>query len=295
MQGEPVVTARILDGKRIAEQMQQEIATEAAALKLQTGVVPHLAAVLVGDDPASQVYVRNKRKACERAGLNSSLAKLPASTTQADLLAVIDRLNQDPSVHGILVQLPLPTALDERSVLLAIAPDKDVDGLHPVNVGLVAEGHPRYLPCTPAGVQQILIREGIRIAGAHVVIVGRSNLVGKPLALMLAQKADGADATVTLCHSRTRELGAHTRRADILVAAIGRPRFITADMVRAGTVVIDVGINRLPDGKLAGDVDFDAVAQVASAITPVPGGVGPMTVTLLLANTLKAARLAWAC
>jgi methylenetetrahydrofolate dehydrogenase (NADP+)/methenyltetrahydrofolate cyclohydrolase len=272
--------------------MQAEIAGAVAELERTRGVRPGLAAVLVGDNPASQVYVRNKRKACAKAGMTSWLHELPAATTQAELLGLVDRLNRDPAVHGILVQLPLPEQIEEAAVIRAVAPAKDVDGFGPESLGLLAAGHPRYLPCTPAGVQQLLVRNGVEVAGRHVVIVGRSNIVGKPLALILMQKATGADATVTVCHSRTRNMPALTRQADVLVVAIGKAKFLTADMVRPGAAVVDVGVNRLPDGKLCGDVDFDAVRAVASAITPVPGGVGPMTITMLLHNTLLAARAA---
>jgi methylenetetrahydrofolate dehydrogenase (NADP+) / methenyltetrahydrofolate cyclohydrolase len=283
--------ATILDGKKLAETMQAEIAAEVERLVGEKNVRPGLAAVLVGDNPASQRYVRNKRKACEKAGLVSWLHQLPKETTQQELLALIARLNTDPQVHGILVQLPLPKQIEESAIIRAVAPHKDVDGFGPENLGLLATGNPRFLPCTPAGVQQLLIRNDIAVAGKHVVIVGRSNIVGKPLALILMQKAKGADATVTVCHSRTKDIGALTRQADIVVVAIGQTHFLKADMVRPGAVVIDVGINALPDGKLAGDVDFAQVERVASAITPVPGGVGPMTITMLLANTLQAARL----
>ena len=282
--------ARVIDGRQIAEGMRSEIAREVAALRSERGIVPHLAAVLVGDDPASAVYVRNKQLACEKAGLQSTLVKLPASTTQVELLALVERLNGDQQVHGILVQLPLPPQIDPQAVLDAVHPYKDVDCFHPENVGLLSQGRPRFQPCTPAGVQQLLIRAGVPIPGSHVVVVGRSEIVGKPLALLLMQKGPAADATVTVCHSRTRDLPALTRTADILIAAIGRPQFVQAEMVRPGAVVIDVGTNRVGD-KLVGDVDFDRVSQVASAITPVPRGVGPMTITLLLANTLTAARL----
>jgi methylenetetrahydrofolate dehydrogenase (NADP+)/methenyltetrahydrofolate cyclohydrolase len=247
-----------------------------------------LAAVLIGDDPASHVYVRNKRRACEKAGIRSTLHQLPDSTSQTELLELVEKLNADESVHGILVQLPLPDHIDEDAIISAVAPEKDIDGFHPENLGLLAAGRPRYLPCTPAGIQQILLRTGVEIAGRHVVIVGRSNIVGKPLALILMQKADGANATVTVCHSRTRDIAALTRQADIVVVAIGKAAFLTADMVKPGATVIDVGINRV-EGKLVGDVDFDAVAEIAGAITPVPGGVGPMTVAMLLSNTLAAA------
>jgi methylenetetrahydrofolate dehydrogenase (NADP+)/methenyltetrahydrofolate cyclohydrolase len=280
----------LLDGKQLAQTMQAEIAAEAEAFARQHGVRPGLAAVLVGDNDASQRYVRNKRKACEQRGLTSWLHALPADTTQDQLLALLARLNADPAVHGILVQLPLPKQIAESAVIRAVDPLKDVDGFGPENLGLLARGEPRYVACTPLGVQQLLVRNGIDVAGKHVVIVGRSNIVGKPLALLLVQKARGADATVTVCHSRTRDIAAVTRQADVLVVAIGQARFLKADMVRPGAVVVDVGMNQV-DGKLAGDVDFEAVAPLASAITPVPGGVGPMTITMLLYNTVRAAQL----
>jgi methylenetetrahydrofolate dehydrogenase (NADP+)/methenyltetrahydrofolate cyclohydrolase len=283
--------AQLLDGKRLAETIQAEIKTEAARLGQERGIRPGLAAVLVGDNPASAIYVRNKRKACEKAGLASWLHHLPKETSQTQLLDLIARLNADPAVHGILVQLPLPPQLDEGAVIRAVSPWKDVDGFSPENLGLLATGHPRFLPCTPHGIQQLLLRNGIPIEGAHVVIVGRSNIVGKPLALILMQKAPGANATVTVCHSRSKGLAEITRQADIVVVAIGQARFLKADMVRPGAVVVDVGTNRLPEGGLVGDVDFAGVSQVAGAITPVPGGVGPMTITMLLYNTLQAARM----
>jgi methylenetetrahydrofolate dehydrogenase (NADP+)/methenyltetrahydrofolate cyclohydrolase len=284
------MTARLLDGKQLAQTMQAEIATRVADFARQTGVRPGLATVLVGDNPASQTYVKNKHKACAKAGLASFQHELPASTTQAELLSLLDRLNAEPAVHGILVQLPLPAHLDEPAVVDAVSPLKDVDGFGPESLGLLTAGRPRYLACTPHGVLQLLRRNGIDVAGRHVVIVGRSNIVGKPLALMLMQKGPGADATVTVCHSRSRDLAALTRSADVVVMAIGRARFLKADMVRPGAVVIDVGMNREGD-RWVGDVDFEAVRPVASAITPVPGGVGPMTITMLLHNTLEAARL----
>ncbi len=283
--------ARLLDGKQLATTLRAEIATEAAAFTQQYGIRPGLAAVLVGDDPGSAIYVRNKRKACEQAGFASWLHGLPATTTQEELLALIARLNADPAVHGILVQLPLPRQIDESAVIRAVAPAKDVDGFGPESLGLLTAGTPRFLPCTPHGVQQLLGRNGVQLDGAHVVIVGRSNIVGKPLALILLQKAKDANATVTVCHSRSKDIGALTRQADVVVVAIGQAHFLKADMVRKGAVVVDVGINRLPDGKVVGDVDFEAVREVASAITPVPGGVGPMTITMLLHNTLRAAQL----
>ncbi len=283
--------ATILDGKKLAETMQAEIAAVVQALVQSTGVRPGLAAVLVGENDASQRYVRNKRKACEKAGIASWLHELPASTSQAQLLGLVQRLNADVQVHGILVQLPLPKQIEESAIIQAVTPLKDVDGFGPENLGLLTAGTPRYVACTPLGVQQILIRNNIPIDGRHVVIVGRSNIVGKPLALILMQKAAGANATVTVCHSRSRDIGALTRQADIVVMAIGQAGFLKADMIRPGAVVIDVGTNRTADGKLTGDVDFEGVQRVASAITPVPGGVGPMTITMLLHNTLQAARL----
>jgi methylenetetrahydrofolate dehydrogenase (NADP+)/methenyltetrahydrofolate cyclohydrolase len=284
------MAATLLDGKKLAQTMQAEITTAVQALVQSHGIRPGLAAVLVGDNPASQVYVRNKRKACQAAGIDSWLHEMPKTATQEEVLDLIDRLNADPAVHGILVQLPLPSQIREEAIIRAVAPAKDVDGFGPENLGLLAAGHPRYLPCTPAGVQQLLLRNQIPVEGAHVVIVGRSNIVGKPLSLILMQKAPGANATVTVCHSRSRNLADLTRLADIVVVAIGQARFLKADMIRPGAVVVDVGVNRLPDGKLAGDVDFNGVSRVASAISPVPGGVGPMTITMLLANTLRSAQ-----
>jgi methylenetetrahydrofolate dehydrogenase (NADP+)/methenyltetrahydrofolate cyclohydrolase len=283
------MTAKLLDGKGLARTIQEEIAAEVASFRAAGGPRPCLATVLVGEDPASEVYVRNKRQACERVGMESRHHPLPASTSQDELLALVGRLNADPGVNGILVQLPLPKQIDESRILVAVDPAKDVDCFHPENVGLLVQGKPRFLPCTPHGVQQLLVRNGIETAGRHVVVVGRSDIVGKPLANMLVQKGPGADATVTVCHSRTRNLPEITRSADILVAAIGKPRFITADMVRPGAAVVDVGINRTPEG-LCGDVDFAAVGEVAGHLTPVPGGVGPLTITMLLRNTLTACR-----
>jgi methylenetetrahydrofolate dehydrogenase (NADP+)/methenyltetrahydrofolate cyclohydrolase len=285
------MSAALLDGKQLAQTMQAEIAARAAAFTRARGVRPGLATVLVGDDPASHTYVKNKRRACQKVGIDSFHHELPTSTAQQELLDLIGRLNADPRVHGILVQLPLPRHIDEPAIVDAVSPLKDVDGFGPENLGLLAAGRPRYLACTPHGVQQLLVRNGVKLAGAHVVIVGRSNIVGKPLALILMQKGGEADATVTVCHSRTRDVGALTRQADVVVVAIGKPRFLRADMVRPGAVVVDVGINRMPDGSWAGDADFEAVRQVASAISPVPGGVGPMTITMLLHNTLQAAQL----
>jgi methylenetetrahydrofolate dehydrogenase (NADP+)/methenyltetrahydrofolate cyclohydrolase len=280
----------LLDGKQLAATMQAEIAREIAAFTGTTGRKPGLAAVLVGDNDASKLYVRNKRKACEKVGMDSWLHELPGTTSQAELLALVERLNHDPRVHGILVQLPLPRQIDEAAIMEAVSPLKDVDGFGPVSLGLLAAGHPRFLPCTPFGIQQLLVRNSITIDGKHVVIVGRSNIVGKPLALILMQKGAGANATVTVCHSRTRDIPAFTRQADIVVVAIGKAEFLKADMVRPGAVVVDVGINRSASGKPVGDVDFAGVSAVASAITPVPGGVGPMTITMLLHNTLQAAK-----
>jgi methylenetetrahydrofolate dehydrogenase (NADP+)/methenyltetrahydrofolate cyclohydrolase len=280
------MTARVIDGKQIAEQTRAEAAAGALELKARTGVVPHLAAVLVGDDPASAVYVRNKQIACEKAGFKSTLHRLPATTSQSELLTLVQMLNANPDVHGILVQLPLPKGLDTTLILDAVSPAKDVDGFHPENVGLMQQGRPRFLPCTPAGVMRMLQVSGLETSGKHAVVIGRSDIVGKPMAALLSQK--GADATVTLCHSRTRDIGAYCRSADILVAAIGIPQFVKGDMVKPGAVVIDVGINRVGD-KLVGDVDYAPAAQIASAITPVPGGVGPMTIAMLLQNTLTAA------
>ncbi len=288
--------AKIIDGKAIAEEMRADLAKEIESLA-QSGTTPGLAVVLVGEDPASQVYVRMKGKACEKIGIFSETVKLPAETTEEELLALIDRLNNDEKIHGFLVQLPLPKQIDERKVLLSILPEKDVDGFHPVNVGKVAGGDTSgFRPATPYGVQQMMIRSGVEISGAHAVIVGRSNIVGKPMASLLVQKADGANATVTVCHSRTKDLPYVTRQGDILIAAMGVPEFVKADMIKPGAVVIDVGTNRVDDPskekgyRLVGDVDFEKAKEVASAITPVPGGVGPMTITMLLYNTVQAAR-----
>ena len=281
------MSASIIDGKVISTAVRKRVTEETSAFTAQTGVIPHLAAVLVGDDPASQVYVRNKERACAKCGLKSTLHRLPAETTQQQLFDLVTQLNADPSVHGILVQLPLPKHLDSIAILDAILPGKDVDGFHPENVGLMLQGRPRFLPCTPHGVMQMLEHENIETAGKHAVIIGRSDIVGKPMAALLIQR--GADATVTICHSRTTDIAAVTRQADILVAAVGIPEFVKGNMVKPGAVVIDVGINRVDD-KLVGDVDYAAVSETASAITPVPGGVGPMTIATLLQNTLKAAR-----
>jgi methylenetetrahydrofolate dehydrogenase (NADP+)/methenyltetrahydrofolate cyclohydrolase len=291
------MTAEIIHGKQIAEDIRAELKQEVAALAAK-GIQPGLGVILVGDDPASRSYVTAKEKACEEIGLHSDDNRLPAETSQADLLALVARMNQDPKINGILVQLPLPKHIDEAAVLMAIDPSKDVDGFHPVNVGKMVVGEKAFLPCTPHGVIQMLLRSGVQTSGAHAVVVGRSNIVGKPVANMLVQKQKGGDATVTVCHTRTRDLAHHVRQADIVIAAAGRPNTITADMVKEGAVVIDVGVNRIEDAskksgfRLVGDVDFDAVKEKASKITPVPGGVGPMTITMLLWNTVESAKLA---
>jgi methylenetetrahydrofolate dehydrogenase (NADP+) / methenyltetrahydrofolate cyclohydrolase len=284
------MTAKLLDGKALAAKLQADLAQRVAEYKSQTGITPCLAAVLVGENPASEVYVRNKQAACERVGMTSQLHRLPASTSQQELLDLVAQMNAAATVHGILIQLPLPKQIDEKQILDAVNPLKDVDAFHPENVGLIVQGWPRFLPCTPQGIVQLLVHSGIETAGKHVVVLGRSEIVGKPIALMLVQRGKHADATVTICHSRTQNLPQITRQADILIAAIGQPRFVKADMVQPGAVVIDVGINRV-DGKLCGDVDFAAVQQVAGAITPVPGGVGPLTIAMLLENTLAAAKM----
>ena len=292
------MAATVLDGKRMAEEIRAEVAEGVRALRERSGVTPGLAAVLVGGDPASAVYVRNKRLACDEAGMFSETFALPEETQQEELLRLIRQLNADVRFHGILAQLPLPAHVSEHEVILAIDPDKDVDGMHPLNGGRLLEGNPRFPPATPAGVQQMLVRSGADPAGKRVAVLGRSNIVGKPLAAMLMQKAAGANATVTVCHTGTPDMGAVTRQADIVVAAVGRPRALTADMVADGAVVIDVGINRVEDStrksgyRLVGDADYEAIAEKASAISPVPGGVGPMTIAMLLTNTLRAARFA---
>lgn len=277
----------ILDGKALAATLRSETAQETAQFIQQTGVTPCLAAILVGNDPASQVYVRNKEIACQKAGIKSVLHKLPAETTQEELESLIDKLNADPEISGILCQLPLPKGLNETAILDRISPDKDVDAFHPENVGRILQGRPRFLPCTPAGIMELIRRNNIETKGKNAVVLGRSDIVGKPMAALLMQK--GVDATVTVCHSRTSNLADVTRAAEILIVAIGKPKFVTADMVGDGAVVIDVGINRTESG-LVGDVDFDAVKDKASAITPVPGGVGPLTIAMLLQNTLTAAK-----
>lgn len=296
------MSAQILDGKAMAEEIRNEIKNEVAKFVEETHVQPALAVILVGENPASQVYVRNKESACLKAGMKSLMYRLPSATTSEELLSLIDKLNKDKTVHGILVQLPLPREIDEKKILDAIDPTKDVDAFHPHNVGLISQGRPCFLPCTPYGIQQLLVRSNIETKGKHVVIIGRSDIVGKPMALLLLQKGLGGDATVTVCHSRTTNLSEITKQADILIAAIGQAEFVTADMVKPGAVVIDVGMNRkekeISDEngekkfvkKLVGDVDFASVKEIAGWITPVPGGVGPLTVTMLLYNTLNGAR-----
>ncbi len=291
------MTAKLIKGAEVAAQIREELKQEIADLKAKHNVVPGLVTVLVGADPASQVYVGQKEKTSKELGIYSERYDLPEKTSQKELIDLIVKLNNDPKINGILVQLPLPKHLNEEQVLMTIDPKKDVDGFHPVNVGRLMIGEPDYLPCTPAGIQQLLIRSGAKIEGAEVVVVGRSNIVGKPIANMLLQKAPGANATVTVCHTKTRDIAFHTRRADILIAAIGKPKFITGDMVKEGAYVIDVGVNEIgktADGRriLSGDVDFEAVSQKAAAITPVPGGVGPMTITMLMMNTVRAAKVA---
>jgi methylenetetrahydrofolate dehydrogenase (NADP+)/methenyltetrahydrofolate cyclohydrolase len=289
------MTAQIIDGKQIAANMREELKAEVAKLK-EKGIVPGLGVILVGEDPASISYVTAKARTCEEIGIYSDDNRLPAQTTQEELISLVKKMNKDPKIHGILVQLPLPEHLNETDVLMTIDPDKDVDGFHPMNVGKMVVGEKAFLPCTPHGVIQLLLRSGVTIEGSHVVIVGRSNIVGKPLANMLIQKNAIGNATVTVCHTRTKNLASHTRQADIVIAAAGRPNTITADMVKEGVVVIDVGVNRIEDAtkkqgfRLVGDVDFEAVKEKASLITPVPGGVGPMTITMLLYNTVESAK-----
>ena len=290
------MAAEIISGKDVAKAIRAELAEEVAKLKEEHGVVPGLATVLVGEDPASVSYVTAKGRGCEQIGVNSFQHKLSPETSQEDLLKLIDELNHDDKVNGILVQLPLPKHIDENKVLYAIDPDKDVDGFHPVNVGRLVIGEERFPPCTPAGIQELIVRSGTPTEGAEVVVVGRSNIVGKPIGIMMVQKKTGANATVTICHTRTRDMAAHTKRADILIVAAGVKNAVTADMVKPGATVIDVGVNRIGftssgKAKLVGDVDFEGVKEVAGKITPVPGGVGPMTITMLLKNTVKAAKL----
>jgi methylenetetrahydrofolate dehydrogenase (NADP+)/methenyltetrahydrofolate cyclohydrolase len=291
------MAAQIVSGKEIAQEIRTELAKEVENLTSK-GHQPGLGVVLVGDNPASKSYVKAKEKACGEIGLHSDDNRIPGDTSEEDLLALVDRLNEDPKIHGILVQLPLPSHINEDRVLLRIRPEKDVDGFHPMSVGKMMLGQDTFLPCTPNGVVQILKRSGIETSGAHVVILGRSNIVGKPLANLLLLKAEGGNATVTVCHSRTKDLAYHTRQADILIAAVGRAQVVTAEMVKDGAVVIDVGVNRVEDAsrkrgyRLVGDVDFESVTEKASMITPVPGGVGPMTITMLLHNTVLSAKRA---
>ncbi|MBN1361764.1 MAG: bifunctional methylenetetrahydrofolate dehydrogenase/methenyltetrahydrofolate cyclohydrolase FolD [Sedimentisphaerales bacterium] len=291
------MTARIIDGKQVAADMRAELKQEVAGLKEQ-GITPGLGVILVGDDPASVSYVTGKERTCDELGIYSDHHHLPAETAQADLMALVRKMNADPKINGILVQLPLPKHMDESEVIFAIDPAKDVDGFHPVSVGKMVVGEKTFLPCTPHGVLHLLLRSGVQIEGSHVVIVGRSNIVGKPLANMLIQKSPTGNATVTVCHTRTKDLAHYTRQADIVVAAAGRPNTITADMVKDGVVVIDVGVNRVEDAtkkrgyRLVGDVDFEVVKEKASLITPVPGGVGPMTITMLMVNTVESAKRA---
>ena len=291
------VTAKILDGKALAQEIRSEVAAGVAEMQRNHGVTPGLAAVLVGDDPASAIYVRNKRKACDEVGMVSDTICLPGNSTTEKVLEAVDGLNKNPRFHGILVQLPLPTQVDELAVIESMDPDKDVDGLHPFNVGKLVQGRADFVPGTPAGIQQILLRNGHDPSGTNVVVCGRSDIVGKPMALLLMQQAHGANATVTVCHTHTKNMEEITSQADILVAAIGSPNAITADMVKEGAIVIDVGINRVTDDsrkrgyRLNGDVNFAEVSEKASAITPVPGGVGPMTIAMLLVNTLTATRI----
>ncbi|MBA7479713.1 Bifunctional protein FolD protein [subsurface metagenome] len=287
---------KILSGKELAEKMRQEMKSETDELKMRHNLVPGLAVVLIGDNPASLSYVKGKEKACAQVGILSREYKFDADYKEEQLLKLIRELNNDPLIHGILVQLPLPDHINEEEILYAIDPTKDVDGFHPVNIGKMMIGAPSFLPCTPHGIQQLLLRNNIEISGKHVVIVGRSNIVGKPLAMILVQKNPGANATVTMCHTRTRNMAEITKLADILVVAAGRPHTVNADMVKQGAVVIDVGVNRVEDKskkrgyRLIGDVEFDEVSEKASAISPVPGGVGPMTITMLLHNTIQSAK-----
>jgi methylenetetrahydrofolate dehydrogenase (NADP+)/methenyltetrahydrofolate cyclohydrolase len=280
------VAAQLIDGKALAQSIRERIGNDVAALYAKTGVRPGLAAILVGEDPASKLYVKNKQKACDTAGIYVDEHKLPTSTSQAELLTLIEKVNTDPKVHGILVQLPLPKHIDSKVILNAVAPQKDADGFHPYNIGRLVEGMPMFTPCTPKGVIKMIESTGMLIEGKRAVVVGRSNIVGKPAALLLLHE----NATVTVCHSKTHDLPAVCREADILVVAIGKPKFVTADMVREGALVIDVGVNRLEDGTFVGDVDFEPVRQKAGWISPVPGGVGPMTIAMLLDNTLESAK-----
>lgn len=286
----------LIDGKKIAAEIKQELASKVAELKSRGGKIPHLAAVLVGNDPASETYVANKVKSCKEVGFKSTELRYSSDITEEQLLEVVDKLNRDEDIDGYIVQLPLPRHISEERILLAIDPDKDVDGFHPFNVGKMVTGLPTYLPATPAGIVELLTRYRIETKGKHCVVIGRSNIVGTPMAILMSRKDEHADCTVTICHSRTRNIQEITRQADILIVALGKPRFVTAEMVKDGAVVVDVGIHRIPSDKtksgfrLVGDVDFDQVAPKCSYITPVPGGVGPMTIVSLLQNTLKAAQ-----
>lgn len=280
------MAARIIDGKALAQQVREGLAKESAGVLAKTGMKPGLATILVGDDPASHLYVKSKQKACDAAGIYIDDSKLPANTTQADLLTLISQKNADPKIHGILVQLPLPKHIDSKVILDAVSPQKDADGFHPYNFGRLVEGSPIFEACTPKGVIKMIQSTGLSIEGKRAVVLGRSNIVGKPLALMLLHR----NATVTICHSKTKDLPAVCREAELLLVAIGKAKFVTADMVREGAVVIDVGTNRLPDGKVVGDVDFESVSQKAGWISPVPGGVGPMTIAMLLDNTVESAK-----
>ena len=289
------MAAKIISGTQIAKQIKEELKAEVAGMKEKHGVTPGLVTILVGENPASISYVTAKQRTSHDLGFHSIQDNQPEDISEADLLALIDKYNQDPAFHGILIQLPLPKHIDDGKVIYAVNPDKDVDGFHPVNVGKMVVGEPCFLPCTPHGILEMLVRSGVETSGAEAVVVGRSNIVGKPIANLLLQKREGGNATVTLCHTRTKDVAFHTKRADILVVAAGRPKVITADMVKDGVVVIDVGVNRIgktPEGKaiLCGDVDFDTIKEKASAITPVPGGVGPMTITMLMKNTVQAAK-----
>ncbi len=284
------MSAIIIKGSEISKQIKEELKVEIANLKEKNNIIPGLATVLVGENEASKVYVGAKEKTCKELGIYSERIDLPADTKEEDLLALIEKLNSDPKIHGILVQLPLPKHINETKVLYAINPSKDVDGFHPVNIGKMMLGKPCFLPCTPHGIQELLIRSGTETSGADVVVVGRSNIVGKPIANMLLQKGKGANATVTICHTGSKDMASHTGRADILIVAVGKPKAVTADMVKEGVVVIDVGVNRLETG-LVGDVDFDAIKEKAGAITPVPGGVGPMTIVMLMKNTVQSAKM----
>jgi len=291
------MTAKIISGTEVAKEIREELKLEVAGLLEEHGVVPGLVTILVGENPASQSYVAAKNKTAHALGIHSEQVTLPAETSEADLLALVDKYNNDSKIHGILVQLPLPKHINEANVLYAIDPEKDVDGFHPVNVGKMVLGEQCFLPCTPHGILELLVRSGVQTSGAEVVIIGRSNIVGKPIANLMLQKRSGGNATVTLCHTRTKDMAAHCRRADILIAAVGVPKMVTADMVKDGVAIIDVGVNRIgmtEAGKaiLAGDVDFDSVKEKASCITPVPGGVGPMTITMLMKNTVQAAKMA---